>query len=205
MRDTSVTQAPTPVSGLVRPSVSQLNIANFFALSLVKSRLALGSSGWLIGRSFGCHHAKNGLMHRKMVVDCTGGAFLNKGAIHPWVGGRGRMTQQSLPNAPVIKSIWETLFQTRQNQERGMIGQASLLHSWHWVLAYIVYYYYLLIFMINYYEKAGQGMALGHIRRAFLNILRNCKAGKILVEWNKVRTCTGIFPHLQVTGPRCIV
>ena len=40
--------------------------------------------------------------------------------------------------------------------------------------------------MINYYEKAGQGMALGHIRRAFLNILRNCKAGKILVELNKV-------------------
>ena len=31
-------------------------------LSLVKSRLALGS--------FGCHHAENGLTHRKMVVDC---------------------------------------------------------------------------------------------------------------------------------------
>ena len=28
----------------------------------------------------------------------------------------------------------ETLFQTRQDQERGMIGPASLLHSWHWVL-----------------------------------------------------------------------
>ena len=30
----------------------------------------------------------------------------------------------------------ETLFQTRQDQERGMNGQASLLHSWHWVLLY---------------------------------------------------------------------
>ena len=35
------------------------------AFSLVKSRLALGSPGWL----FVCHHAKNGLIH-KMVVDC---------------------------------------------------------------------------------------------------------------------------------------
>ena len=28
----------------------------------------------------------------------------------------------------------ETLFQTRQDQERGMNGHASLFHSWHWVL-----------------------------------------------------------------------
>ena len=34
------------------------------AFSLVKSRLALGSPGCLVG----CHHAKNGLMHGKMVV-----------------------------------------------------------------------------------------------------------------------------------------
>ena len=32
---------------------------------------------------------------------------------------------------PLITSIWETLLQTRQDQER---GPASLLHSWHWVL-----------------------------------------------------------------------
>ena len=36
-------------------------------------------------------------------------------------------------------------------------------------------------------------MALGHIRRAFLNILRNCKAGKILVELNKVRLALESF------------
>ena len=35
------------------------------AFSLVKSRLALGSPGWL----FVCHQAKNGLIH-KMAVDC---------------------------------------------------------------------------------------------------------------------------------------
>ena len=36
------------------------------AFSLVKSRLVLGSPGCLVG----CHHAKNGLMHRKMVLEC---------------------------------------------------------------------------------------------------------------------------------------
>ena len=36
-------------------------------LTLVNSRLALGSPGCLVG----CHHAKNGQIHsRKMVVDC---------------------------------------------------------------------------------------------------------------------------------------
>ena len=25
---------------------------------------------WLFGRSFRCNHAENGLIHRKMVVDC---------------------------------------------------------------------------------------------------------------------------------------
>ena len=38
--------------------------------SLVKSRLALGSPGWLFVRSVVCHHAKNGPIHMKMVVDC---------------------------------------------------------------------------------------------------------------------------------------
>ena len=33
--------------------------------TLVKSRLAQGSPGWL----FGCHHAKNGWTHRKIAVD----------------------------------------------------------------------------------------------------------------------------------------
>ena len=35
-------------------------------LTLVNSRLALGSPGCLVG----CHHAENGQIHRKMVVDC---------------------------------------------------------------------------------------------------------------------------------------
>ena len=43
----------------------------------------------------------------------------------------------------VITSIGDTLFQTRQDQEWGIIFQASLLQGWHWVLfcigmAYIV-------------------------------------------------------------------
>ena len=33
-----------------------------------------------------------------------------------------------------IKSIGETLSQNIRDQERGKIGPASLLHSWHWVL-----------------------------------------------------------------------
>ena len=38
-------------------------------------------------------------------------------------------------NCPLaIKSIVETLSQNIRDQERGKIGQASLLHSWHWVL-----------------------------------------------------------------------
>ena len=41
-------------------------IAKDWLLILVKSRLALGSPGW----SFVCHHAENGPIHRKMVVDC---------------------------------------------------------------------------------------------------------------------------------------
>ena len=44
------------------------NILQKTAFSLVKSRLALGSPGWL----FVCHHhAENGQVHRKRAVDCT--------------------------------------------------------------------------------------------------------------------------------------
>ena len=39
-------------------------------LTLVKSRLALGSSGCSFVCLFVCHHAENGPIHRKMVVDC---------------------------------------------------------------------------------------------------------------------------------------
>ena len=41
------------------------------ALSLVKSGLALGSPGCLVVWLFVCHHAKNGSIHRKRVVDCS--------------------------------------------------------------------------------------------------------------------------------------
>ena len=65
-------------------------IPSFFFLqktsfSVVKSRLALGSPGWLVVHSVGCHHAKNGLIHRKIIVDFP----------------------------LVITSIGDTLFQTR--------------------------------------------------------------------------------------------
>ena len=41
-------------------------IAKDCLLTLVKSRLALGSPGCLVV----CHHAENGPIHRKMVVAC---------------------------------------------------------------------------------------------------------------------------------------
>ena len=37
----------------------------------------------------------------------------------------------------VITSIGDTLFQTRQDQEWGIIFQASLLQGWHWVLFFL--------------------------------------------------------------------
>ena len=39
------------------------------SFSLVKSRLALGSPGWLVLHSVGCHYARNGLIYRKIIVD----------------------------------------------------------------------------------------------------------------------------------------
>ena len=39
-----------------------------------------------------------------------------------------------LPPSDHIQS--KTLFQTRQDQEKGMNGPASLLHSWRWVLLF---------------------------------------------------------------------
>ena len=52
-------------------SLSHLQCAQLqkTAFSLVKSRLALGSPGWLIDCSLVCHHAKNWPIHRKMVGD----------------------------------------------------------------------------------------------------------------------------------------
>ena len=56
---------------------------------------------------FGCHQDKNDPTHRRMAVNCH----------------------------LATTSIGETLFQTIVDQERGKIGPASLLHSWHWVLS----------------------------------------------------------------------
>ena len=65
------------------------------AFSVVKSRLALGSP---VVWSVAFHHAKSGLLHRKMVIDCP----------------------------IVITSIGDTHFQTRQDQEWGKNGRASV-------------------------------------------------------------------------------
>ena len=54
------------------------------------------------------HHWSRAGLHRKMAVDCL----------------------------IVITSIVKTLFLTIPDQERGIIGPASLLHSWHWVLSW---------------------------------------------------------------------
>ena len=78
----------------------------FFAkdclLTLVKSRLALGSPGCSSPCRIWPNTQENG---------CC------------------------LPPSDHIQS--KILFQTKQDQERGMNGPASLLHSWHWVLFYI--------------------------------------------------------------------
>ena len=73
-------------------------IAKDCLLTLVKGRLALGSPGCSVIRLFVRHHAENGPIHRKMVVD------------YPIV-----ITSKVKPK--------------QQDQERGMNGPASLLHS----------------------------------------------------------------------------
>ena len=54
-----------------------------------------------IGRMFGCHHAKNGLTHRKMVVDCH----------------------------ILITPIDDTLFQTKPDQKSGIFWQSQSFAS----------------------------------------------------------------------------
>ena len=50
-----------------------------------QEKLALGSPRWLVG----CHHAQNGLIHRKMVVDCP------------------------IPVTRISNGWWEVVFDTR--------------------------------------------------------------------------------------------
>ena len=66
------------------------------AFSLVKSRLALGSPSCLVVWLCVCHHAENGPIHRKMVVDCT----------------------------LAITSIGNTFFQTRPGKRNNWSGQS---------------------------------------------------------------------------------
>ena len=95
-------------NGIIRESsktlLSLANIAKDCLLTLVKSRLALGSPGCLFVRSF--------VTMPKMAQYKENGYWL-----HP---------------SDHIQS--ETLFQTRQDQEKEMNGSASLLHSWRLVL-----------------------------------------------------------------------
>ena len=96
MTFTSLADAP-PESW--RSPLLLLLIAKDCLLTLVKSRLALGSPG------------------------CS------------WPCRKWPNTQENgccLPPSDHIQS--KILFQTKQDQERGMNGPASLFHSWHWVL-----------------------------------------------------------------------
>ena len=105
MTFTSLADAP-PESW--RSPLLLLLIAKDCLLTLVKSRLALGSPG------------------------CS------------WPCRKWPNTQENgccLPPSDHIQS--KILFQTKQDQERGMNGPASLLHSWHWVL-----FHFKLIFWI---------------------------------------------------------
>ena len=44
----------------------------------------------------------------------------------------------------MVTSKVKLFFQTTQDQERGMNGPASLLHSWHWVLFYNKFWFFLI-------------------------------------------------------------
>ena len=50
----------------------------------------------------------------------------------------------------MIQSKGETLFQTRPDQEKGLIGPTSLLHSWHWVLFHL-FFVFLCPCLCNYF------------------------------------------------------
>ena len=58
--------------------------------------------------------------------------------VRSWPCQKWPNTQENgccLPPSDHIQS--KILFQTKQDQERGMNGPASLLHSWHWVLSFL--------------------------------------------------------------------
>ena len=74
-----------------------------------RAGLHSGSSGCLFVWSFVLvSPCQNDPIHRKIVVDC--------------------------PTVFTVHIQGETLFQARLDQERGINGTASLLHSWQWVL-----------------------------------------------------------------------
>jgi len=111
MTFTSLADAP-PESW--RSPLLLLLIAKDCLLTLVKSRLALGSPG------------------------CS------------WPCRKWPNTQENgccLPPSDHIQS--KILFQTKQDQERGMNGPASLLHSWHWVLFWAIIVFFMLFLYLH--------------------------------------------------------
>ena len=63
----------SPIAGWINMhfrNTCQMSFAKDCLLTLVKSRLALGSPGCSFVCLFVRHHAENGPIHRKMVVDC---------------------------------------------------------------------------------------------------------------------------------------
>ena len=99
-----------------------------------------------------------------------------------WLVGRDRAekgpnTQENgcwLPPGDHIQS--ETLFETRQDQDRGMNGSASLLHSWHWVLSTLTLQFGL-IFLCHHTASWWFLSALLKIRMIFI---MNWKAKNLL-------------------------
>ena len=88
-----------------------------------------------VGQSTRCQHAENGKYTAKWlwrgVISCVQCGCTVLAKLWRLVG---------CPKA--IASMSDYLFQTRPDHEWGIIGQASLLHSWHWVLflPHILYY-----------------------------------------------------------------
>ena len=129
-----------------------------------------------ITRLVGCHYAENGLIHRKMVVDCP----------------------------IVITSIYT--FQARPDQEWGIIGQVSILHSWHWVLYIVGNVRTLLVWTdelilnIGWVEWVMNGWI--PLRQLWLLEHLQCKIkkGVRFISWKKIPLCVQYFAPLLILG-----
>ena len=81
------------------------------------------------GSSFQNHQKTTRISESRLTLGSTGWVFVCLAPCQTWPHNRKKVFDCH----PVITSLCETLLQTRQDQERGIIGQASFLHSWHWV------------------------------------------------------------------------